>query len=89
MQCPRHGLRRPTFNCQHLQHGKGLWFNQPDEPPNPEFPFKNAWCEQCDQLLQKEGEWNDRSEKMKVFWPYVKVALRRLNNGMRVLDKLI
>ena len=63
MQCPCHGLRGPTFICQHLQHGKGVGFNQPDEPPNSEFPFKNAWCNKCDQLLQKEGKWNDRSEK--------------------------
>jgi len=63
MQCPRHGLRRPTFICKHLQHGKGLGFNQPDEPPNIEFSYKNAWCDKCDHFLQEEGEWNDRSER--------------------------
>ena len=62
MECPRHGLKRPAFICRHLQYGKRLGFNQPDEPPNPEWPFENAWCDKCDQFLQKEGEWNDKSE---------------------------
>ena len=62
MECPHHGLQRPTFICRHLQYGKGLGFNQPEEPLDPEWPFKNAWCDKCDQFLQKEGEWNDKSE---------------------------
>ena len=62
MECPRHGLQHPAFICRHLQYGKGLGFNQPDESPNPEFPFENAWCDKCDKFLQKAGEWNDKSE---------------------------
>ena len=62
MECPHHGLQRPTFICGHLQCGKGLGFNQPEESLDPEWPFKNAWCDKCDQFLQKEGEWNDKSE---------------------------
>jgi hypothetical protein len=62
MECPRHGLRRPAFVCQHLQYGKGLGFNQPDESPHPEWPFENAWCDKCCEVLYEEGEWNDKSE---------------------------
>ena len=62
MECPRHGLQHPAFICRHLQYGKGLGFNQPDESPNPEFPFENAWSDKCDKFLRKEGEWNDKSE---------------------------
>ena len=62
MECPHHGLRRPTFICRHLQYGKGLGFNQPDVLLDPEWQFENAWCDKCDEVLQREGEWNDKSE---------------------------
>ena len=62
MECQRHGLRRPTFICKHLQYGKGLGFNRPDESLDPEWPFENAWCEKCDKFLKIEGEWNGKSE---------------------------
>lgn len=62
MDCPRHGLRWPTFICRHLQHGEGLGFKQPDDPPDPDWPFQNAWCDACEEFWAEEGEWNDRSE---------------------------
>jgi len=62
MECPHHELRRPTFICRHLQYGKGLGFNQPDVLLDPEWPFENAWCDKCDEVLQREGEWNDKSD---------------------------
>ena len=62
MECPHHGLHRPTFICRHLQYGKGLGFNQPDESVDPEWPFENIWCDKCDEVLNKEGESKDKSE---------------------------
>lgn len=62
MECVRHGTHRPAFICQHLQFGAGLGFNQADEPFDPEWPFQNAWCDECDKVLLREGEWNDVSE---------------------------
>jgi hypothetical protein len=62
MECPFHGEKPPTFICQHLQYGYGLGFNQPDDPPDPEWPFENAWCDECDSILLKECGWNDISE---------------------------
>jgi hypothetical protein len=62
MECPRHGPRRPTFICRHLQYGKGLGFHQPDDTLDPEWPFENAWCDKCDEVFMEEGEWNDNSE---------------------------
>ena len=64
MACPHHGFRRPAFICKHLQYGEDLGLNMPDEPPEPEWPFENAWCDQCDKFLQEESEWNDRSESI-------------------------
>lgn len=62
MECSRHGERRPTFICKHLQYGERLVFNQPDEPLEEDWPFKNAWCDDCGRILLQEGEWNKRSE---------------------------
>ncbi len=62
MECPTHGDRLPAFICKHLQYGEGLGFNQPDDPPEEDWPFQNAWCDECDKVLIEEGEWNDRSE---------------------------
>jgi hypothetical protein len=64
MECPHHGLRRPAFICRHLQYGKALGINQPDGVPEPDWPFQNAWCDECDKLFQEEGEWNERSESI-------------------------
>lgn len=62
MECARHGIRRPAFICQHLRFGEGLGFNTAEEPFDPEWPFQNAWCDECDKVLAREGEWNDVSE---------------------------
>jgi hypothetical protein len=39
-----------------------LGFNQPDVLLDPEWQFENAWCDKCDEVLQREGEWNDKYE---------------------------
>jgi hypothetical protein len=62
MECKRHGYRRPSFICRHLQYGERLGFNEPAEPPEADWPFQNAWCNECNKVLLEEGEWNDRSE---------------------------
>lgn len=31
-------------------------------PADPDLPFKNAWCDECDNLLMSVGEWNDETE---------------------------
>jgi hypothetical protein len=62
MECARHGTHRPAFICQHLQFGEGVGFNPSDEPFDAEWPFQSAWCDECDKVLLREGEWNDVSE---------------------------
>jgi hypothetical protein len=62
MECPRHGIRKPTFICQHLPYASGAGFHEPNESPDPDVPFKNAWCDDCDRVLAEQGEWNDVSE---------------------------
>lgn len=62
MECPRHGIRPPSFVCEHLQYGAGIGFYQPDDEQDPEWPFKDAWCGACDKVLMEQGEWNAVSE---------------------------
>lgn len=62
MECSRHGLQKPSFICKHLQHGEGLGFIEANENSDPDYPFREAWCEACDKVLLDQGEWNDISE---------------------------
>lgn len=62
IECPRHGDQRPAFICKHLQYAERIGFNTPDNPPGEDWPFNNAWCDECNRVLLEEGEWNDRSE---------------------------
>ncbi|GAA5441897.1 hypothetical protein Misp06_00058 [Microbulbifer sp. NBRC 101763] len=62
MECTKHGLQKPAFICSHLQHGVNLGFIEANDNPDPEFPFREAWCHECDTVLMAEGEWNDISE---------------------------
>ena len=62
MECPVHGTRRPTVICRHLREGSRAGFHVPDEP-DAEMPWlRSAWCDRCEEVLEREGEWNDRSE---------------------------
>ena len=51
MQCSIHGDKRPAFICKHLLVGKGLDFIKSEEPLDPEWPFKNSWCAECNEVL--------------------------------------
>ncbi len=62
MECRRHGVHPPAFICTHLQHGRGLGFNQPDDEPDADWPFRQAWCDECERVRNEQGEWNDISE---------------------------
>lgn len=62
MECRRHGTQKPAFICQHLQYGVGIGFFEPEEEPDPEWPFRNAWCAECEAVTIEQGGWNDISE---------------------------
>ena len=49
--------------CRHLQDGSGAGFHEPDQGPEPDSPFKMAWCDDCNRvLIEQDYEWNDVSE---------------------------
>jgi len=61
VECGIHGRRSIAFICQHLSNGEGLGFNTGYDPENPDALYPDAWCDKCDEVLDKEGEWNDAS----------------------------
>lgn len=62
MECSKHGLRKPAFVCQHLVCGVGIGFYQSEGELEPDFPFENAWCLECENVALGQGGWNDTSE---------------------------
>lgn len=62
VECGVHGKSSATFICQHLSNGEKLGFNLGFDPDQPDELYPDAWCDLCDDVLEKEGEWNDTSE---------------------------
>lgn len=63
VECGTHGERVATFLCKHLVESDGRGFNVGYDPENPNDVFPDAWCNECEAVLEREGEWNDTSEK--------------------------
>ncbi len=61
--CSKHGAKPVTFICQHLVKGEDLGFNLGYDPDDPYCLYPDAWCDECDKVLDAEGGWNDVSEK--------------------------
>lgn len=66
IKCEIHGNQGYGLVCQHLnsnEENNGFW-----EPFDSEFDKEyedgelNGWCNKCDEVLMKEGEWNENSE---------------------------
>jgi hypothetical protein len=63
IQCETHGLQQETFVCQHLVQSLqtgiycGFWCAEDPDNPRPD-----AWCNVCEELVNKVGGWNDESE---------------------------
>ena len=63
VECGTHGKSDATFVCQHLHNGSNLGFNIGYDEENPYELYPDAWCDECDEVLNSEREWNDKSEK--------------------------
>ena len=62
--CATHGARRAAFVCQHLNKDTYTGFHEPFEsdPQIEEDDDYQAWCDECEKVRLREGEWNDVSE---------------------------
>jgi hypothetical protein len=58
IECNTHGTSAATYICNHLVKGENIGFN----PENPFDLYPDAWRNECDKILEEEGEWNARSE---------------------------
>jgi len=63
VECSTHGERSSTFVCHHLLKGEGIGFNVGYDPEEPDALYPDAWCDACEEVVDQEGEWNDKSEK--------------------------
>ncbi len=63
VECDTHGKSPATFICNHLTTGEGLGFNLGFDPDCPDDLYPDAWCNECESVLDAEGEWNEKSEK--------------------------
>lgn len=64
IECDLHGKQQTTYVCQHivqtLQDSQPRGFWSADE--SPENPRPDSWCNECEDLVNKTGDWNDESE---------------------------
>lgn len=63
VECNTHGTTDATFLCRHLVEGENLGFNIGYDPENPDALCPDAWCDECEKVLDAEGAWNENSEK--------------------------
>lgn len=57
VECPTHGTSYPTFICKHLNENPiQQWFCV---HPTQNNPWPDAWCSECNELYEREGEWNE------------------------------
>lgn len=65
IECCEHGKQQETFVCQHtlasLQDGnpRGFWWSV----EQPENLRPDAWCTECEELVNKTGEWEGEAEE--------------------------
>jgi hypothetical protein len=62
VSCCTHGPRPAAFVCRHvlasLRARSRVGFHTPGDADGDD----QAWCDACEQVRAREGEWNDRSE---------------------------
>ncbi len=65
VECCEHGKQQEAFVCQHtiesLKDGKprGFWWSI----EQPENSRPDAWCSECEDLVNKTGEWEGEAEE--------------------------
>ena len=67
IHCSRHGVTPYCLICRHLRENTGLgYWEIRAEPKDP----AQAWCEECDALLDEDRGWSDRAEELADFKLY-------------------
>jgi len=90
VQCNAHEYRRIAFVCKHLNHQTKVGFEEAFETyENMELEEDDdlqAWCDECEAVRQKEGEWKDSSMAfagIKIVCEQCYFEMKELNLGHR------
>jgi hypothetical protein len=89
VECCTHGNRYPAFVCQHLNLKTPVGFYEPfASDPSEVYSDDelNAWCDACDEVLTRVGEWNEESEKfakIKLVYDVCFFDMKKLNLGSK------
>ena len=88
VQCGEHDYKRRAFICRHLNKKTKVGFEESFETYENMELFDDddlqAWCSECEQVRQKEGEWNDKSmefAQIKVVCEDCYFEMKELNLG--------
>jgi hypothetical protein len=58
--CAAHGESQFAYVCKHLiENPRQHWCCG---YPEPDAPWRDAWCDACNAAFEREGEWNENSE---------------------------
>jgi len=65
IECGDHEYRRITYVCRHLDTAAKVGFHEAFETSEgmelDDDDDLQAWCDECEKVREKEGEWNDNS----------------------------
>jgi len=59
--CDVHGSASPAFVCAHLAANPVQRWHCDD--PTDENPWPDAWCDRCNDVYLRDGEWNDDNSR--------------------------
>lgn len=90
VKCGDHEYRRVAFVCTHLNHKDKVGFNEAFETFEAmELSLDDdfqAWCDDCENIRLKEGEWNDTSmalTTLKIVCEQCYFEMKELNLGYK------
>ena len=90
VECRHHDYARRAFVCKHLNHTTKVGFQEAFETAegmelSEEDDFQ-AWCDECEVVRKKEGEWNDKSmalAEIQLVCEHCYFEMKELNLGHR------
>ncbi|MFT3701150.1 MAG: hypothetical protein QM802_02210 [Agriterribacter sp.] len=90
IKCNEHEYKRIAYVCQHLNNTTKVGFEEAFETYEDmellEDDDFQAWCNECESVRQKEGEWNDNSmefAQIKLVCEKCYFEMKELNLGHR------
>ncbi|MQX52029.1 hypothetical protein [Alcanivorax sediminis] len=88
VNCRIHGSSGYALVCQHLANqcssdAPMTYYLAADDDSPDRSQVENAWCDECDKVLLREGDWNDTSEA----FASVKVICAQCFNDMKMKNR--